>query len=81
MAEGVGEDRLDVGGSTEDLGVGEAQGAQAGADVVLVAADVRGLLGRGAVVAEAVGLDHQAEFRPEEVDAIAAEAFLRRRQR
>ena len=60
----------------EDLGMGEAQGAKAGADVRLVAADVIRLLGRGPVMAEAVGLDDEAEVRPEEVDAMTAEARL-----
>ena len=42
----------------------------------LVAPEVHRLLGRGAVMAEAVGLDDEAEVGPEEVDPIAAEAAL-----
>jgi hypothetical protein len=57
--------------------VGEAQGAQAGPCVGLVAAEIHRLLGRGPVVAEAVGLDHEAEVGPEEVDPVAAESTLR----
>ena len=69
----------DVVGPVEDLGVGEAQGAEAGPRVGLVATEVDRLLGGGPVMAEAVGLDDEAEVGPEEVDAVAAEAALRRR--
>jgi hypothetical protein len=44
--------------------------------VGLVAADVGRLLGGGPMVAQAVGLDDEAEIRPEEVDAMAAESAL-----
>jgi hypothetical protein len=47
----------------------------------LVPAQVHRLLGRGPVVAKAVGLDHEAEVGPEEVDSMATEPTLRRRNR
>jgi len=48
--------------------VGEAQLGEAGGGVRLVAEPVPSLLGRRAVVAQAVGLDHEAELGPVEVD-------------
>jgi hypothetical protein len=44
--------------------------------VGLVAPEVHGLLGGGAVMAEAVGLDDEAESGPEEVDSIATQTAL-----
>jgi hypothetical protein len=76
VAEHLGQHLPDVVGAVEDLGVGEAQRPQSGARMGLVAAQVDLLLGGGAVVAEAVGLDDEAELRPEEVDAIATEPPL-----
>lgn len=64
-------------GTVEDLGVGEAQRAQAGPGVSLIATEVHGLLGSGPVVAETVGLDDEAAVGPEEVDSMTAEATLR----
>jgi len=61
---------LRVGG---DLGVGEADHRVLRGEEVLVAADVLGLRGGGAVVGEAVGLDDELLLRPEEVDAVSAE--------
>ena len=81
MAERVDEHLADVVGTVEDLGVGEAQAAQARPRVGLVAAEVDRLLGGGAVVAEAVGLDDEAEGGPEEVDPVATEPALGRRAR
>jgi hypothetical protein len=54
-----------------DLAVGEAQLRQADGGVGVVAAAVGRLLGRRAVIAQAVGLDHQPEHRPVEVDFVA----------
>lgn len=79
MGEGIDEDGAHVVGTMEDLRVAESQGAKAAAGVVLVAAQVGRLLGRGAVMAQAVGLDHEPEVKPEEVDPVAAELLLRRR--
>ena len=76
VADGVFEDLADVGGLVEDLGVAEAQRAQAAAGVGLVAPHVDRLVGGGAVVGEAVGLDDEAERGPVEVDAVAAEVGL-----
>lgn len=45
----------------------------------MVARDVDRLLGGGAVIGEAVGLDHQPEFGPEEIDQVPAKALLRAR--
>ena len=63
------------------LGVGEAQRRQPGGGVRLVAHAIACLLGGGAVVAQAVGLDHQAEVGPEEVDLEPVQALARQRQR
>src|SRR3954451_21751051 len=53
-----------------DLGVGEAQCGEPGRGVGLVALALTGLLGRRAVVGQAVRLDDQGQLGPEEVDAI-----------
>jgi hypothetical protein len=62
--------------------MGEAQRRQAGRRVGLVAEAVPRLLGRGAVVSQTVGLDHQSELGPVEVDLEAGHetAGLRQRQ-
>jgi hypothetical protein len=73
VAERVEEHLADLVGTVENLGVGEAQAAQAGPRVGLVAAEVDRLLGGGAVMAEAVGLDDETESGPEEIDPIAPE--------
>jgi hypothetical protein len=65
---GSGEDGADVRRFVFDLPVVEAQGREAAGGVGLVAEEVAGLLGGGAVVAHAVGLDHEAEVGPVEVD-------------
>jgi hypothetical protein len=59
-----------------DLVVGEPQRGQARRHVGLIAAPVTRLLGGRAVVAQAVGLDDEAEVRPEEVDPEAVEPLL-----
>jgi len=46
-----------------------------------IAPAVAGLLRRCAVVTQAVGLDHQPEIRPVEVDAVAVHTGLRTRSR
>ena len=51
-----------------DLGMSEPQRRQAGSGVRLIANTVSRLLCGRAVVAQAVGLDHQPKFRPVEVD-------------
>jgi len=61
--------------------VSEAKRREARSGVGLVANAVAGLLGRGAVVAQAVGLDDQAEIGPEEVDAKAADDLAGKRER
>jgi hypothetical protein len=81
VTKGVGEYCPDVDGAMEDLEVGEAEGAEAGTDVQLVAFEVGGLLGGGAVVAEGVGLDDEVVGWVEEVDAVFAEALLGGRER
>ena len=48
-----------------DLGVGEAQRGEAGGGVRLITEVVAGLLPGGAVIAQAAGLDHEAEFGAE----------------
>lgn len=77
MGEGIDEHRPHVVGTMEDLRVAESQGAKAAPGVRLVASEVHRLLGRGAVMAQAVGLDHEAEVGPEEVDPMRAELALR----
>ena len=59
-----------------DLHAREAQGGQAGEEVVVVALAIGGLRGRGAVVAEAVGFDDEVELGPVEVDAVAIDVGL-----
>ncbi len=76
MDERVDENGPDVVGPMEDLRVGKAQGPQAMPRVSLVPAEVHRLLGGGAVVAKAVGLDHEAQLGPEEVDPVTAEPAL-----
>jgi len=51
-----------------DLVVGEAQALQALCGVRVVAVEVLRLLDRSPVVAQAIGLDHQPELTPDEVD-------------
>src|SRR3982750_968090 len=48
--------------------MGETERGQAGRGVGLRAEGVAGLGGRGAVIAPAVGLNNEAQVRPEEVD-------------
>jgi hypothetical protein len=76
VAVGVFEDFADVARLVEDLAVVEAERAEAGASVRLVALHVGRLLGDRAVVGEAVGLDHEPKLGPVEVDAEATEANL-----
>lgn len=47
----------------------------------LVSPSVGGLLSRGAVVAQGVGLDHEAEAGPEEIDVEAVDLLLGERRR
>lgn len=63
-----------------DLVVGEPQRRQASRRVGLIATPVARLLGGRAVVAQPVGLDDQAEVRPEEVDSEVVEVSLRQRR-
>jgi hypothetical protein len=51
-----------------DLRVGEPQRREAGGDVRLVSEAVSSLLGGGAVVTQAVGLDYEPDVGPVEVD-------------
>jgi len=55
-------------GLVANLGVCEAKRREACSGMGLVSQPVAGLLGRGTVVAQAVGLHDRAEIRPEEVD-------------
>ena len=50
---------------------------QSGGGVRLVAQAVPGLLGRRAMVSQAVGLDDQPEIGPVEIDLVAVESLLR----
>src|SRR4051794_38612333 len=71
------EDGFDAVRVVPHLGAREPDRSPAGDEVVLVADAVVGLLGGGAVVAEAVGFDDEVQLGPEEVDAVLAEAALR----
>jgi len=77
----VGEDSVDVLGFVPDLVVGEAQRGEARGRVRLVAEGVTSLGGRGAVIAPSVGLDHQAEVGPVEVDLEAVDDLFGERGR
>src|SRR3954468_16633855 len=55
-------------GFEDDLGVREAKLGEAGGRVGLIAAAIPRLLCRRSVVSQAVGFDHQAYFRPVEVN-------------
>jgi len=59
--------------------VGEAEVGEAGCGVRSVAPAVAGLLRRGAVVAQAVGLDDELQVRPVEVHAVAVHGLLGKR--
>jgi hypothetical protein len=63
------------------LVMGEAQRAHAGEDVGAVALGVARLRGRGAVIAQAVGLDDQPEVGPVEVDLPAVDDLFGERRR
>src|ERR1700743_3870380 len=76
VSESVVQDRAHVVRAVEDLGMGEAQGAQARPGMDLIAAEVHRLLGGGPVMAQAVGLDDEAEGGPEEIDSISAQPAL-----
>jgi hypothetical protein len=67
---------LYMAGLVPDLSVGEPQRGQTCGRMSLIAQAVASLLGRRAVVREAVGLDDKAEIGPEEVDAEAVHVLL-----
>jgi hypothetical protein len=71
------ERRLDVLGFEDHLGPGETQRGQAGGGVHLIAAPIGGLLGRRAVIAQPVRLDHEAKLGPMEVDPESVDVLLR----
>ena len=58
-----------------DLGVCEAEVRETGSYVCLIAYAVPGLLGGGAVIAQAVGFHHEAQVRPVEVDLEPADVL------
>ena len=64
-----------------DLPVREAQHPESRRDVLLVPLDRPGLLGRGAVVAQPVGLDDQVVVGEEEVGLVAEDPVFGERQR
>jgi hypothetical protein len=73
--------RSDVLRIEADLGRREAQRGQSRDGVGLITPPVLRLLGRRPVVAQPVGLDHQAELRPVEVNAKAIQLDLGQRRR
>jgi len=64
-----------------DLEVREPQRREACSGVILVACRITRLGGGGAVPAQAVCLDDEAELRPEEVDPVAVDMNLGLRRR
>jgi len=81
QAEDLAEDSGHFVRGVGDLPVGEAEDAEAGGYVDLVSFRHPRLLGRGAVVAEAVGLDDQVVVGEPEVDFVAEDPLLRERGR
>lgn len=63
-----------------DLAVGKAERGEAGSSVELIAQGIASLGRRGAVVAPAVGLHHQAEVRPVEINLEAIDLLLGERR-
>src|SRR6187401_1637821 len=65
-----------------DLRMGEPQRGKPRGGVRLISKAIPRLLGRRAVIAQAVGLDHKSEVGPEEIDleAIEHQAGLGERQ-
>lgn len=61
--------------------MGESKGSETGGEVGLVSLERAGLLGRGPVVAQAVGFHHEAEAGPVEVHPVSVEPLLREGQR
>ena len=76
----VSEDVDDLVRGVGDLPVGEAEDPEARGGVLLVAARGPGLLGRGAVVAQAIGLDDEAVVGEPEVDFVAQDPVFGQRQ-
>ena len=68
-------------GLIPNLLVGEAQAGVSGGGMPLVAQVVPALLGRSAVMAQAVGLDHQPQIPPEKVDLETVDPDFRLRHR
>jgi hypothetical protein len=73
----LAQDLADVCRFAGDLPVRETQWPEAGGDMGLVAFETAALLRSGAVVAQAVGLNDDAELRPEEVDLVAVDPRFR----
>jgi hypothetical protein len=59
-----------------DLPSREAKAGETGGDMCLVAQAIPCLLGGGTVVAQTVGLDDQAQFRPVEIHPEAVHVLL-----
>jgi hypothetical protein len=70
------EDSFHVPRLMADLRMGKSDRHEPGRAVVVVADRVTGLLDSGSVVAQAVGLDHQPQIGPEEVDSVAVHVGL-----
>ena len=68
-------------GLIADLSMGEAERREPGGEMGLISGVVAGLLGGGAVIAQPVGLDHEPQIRPEEVDPKAIQTLARERKR
>lgn len=61
--------------------MGEAERRETGGEMGLISNTVAGLLCRGAVVAQPVGLDYKPQVRPEEVNPKAVQVLARKRGR
>jgi hypothetical protein len=64
-----------------DLRMGEAEWREPSGEMSLISSMVARLLGRGAVIAQTVGLDYEPQGWPEEVDPKAVQPPPRERER
>ena len=64
-----------------DLRMGETERCEPGGEMGLISSVIPRLLGRSAVIAESIGLDHEPQGRPEEVDPKAVQPLPRERKR
>jgi hypothetical protein len=63
-----------------DLSMGKAKWREPSGEMSLISSMVARLLGRGAVIAQPVGLNHESQVRPEEIDPKAVQALACERE-